>query len=202
MAVASPSTEPTGRSRASAATTPLAPASTLKLLTGAAALRVLGPTHTFTTAVKTTGTIGSALTGDLVLVGGGDPVLSTPTGIARFGGPATHGQRAHHVARPPRGRHRRHGNPPHRRRDRRRRLAVRHRPLSALAEAERALRHRTARRARPSNDGISVATGTAAPDPALLTAGALTELLANRGIVVTGGVRRGVAPAGAARSRR
>ena len=51
---------------------PLAPASTMKLLTGTAALAALGPDHTFTTR---------ALLGDdgtLYFVGGGDPVLTTP----------------------------------------------------------------------------------------------------------------------------
>jgi len=51
--------------------TPLAPASTLKLLTGAAALSALGPDHRFVTRVVRRGD-------DLYLVGGGDPVLSTP----------------------------------------------------------------------------------------------------------------------------
>lgn len=52
------------------ADTPLAPASTLKLLTSLAALDTLGAGHTFTTRV--------ALVGErkLVLVGGGDPLLT------------------------------------------------------------------------------------------------------------------------------
>ncbi|HWC36110.1 MAG TPA: D-alanyl-D-alanine carboxypeptidase/D-alanyl-D-alanine-endopeptidase [Mycobacteriales bacterium] len=54
---------------ARAAHRPAAPASTLKLLTAAAALRVLGPGFTFATTVR--------LVGDTVyLVGGGDPTLA------------------------------------------------------------------------------------------------------------------------------
>ena len=49
----------------------MVPASTLKILTAAAGLEVLGPDHTFTTRV-----VGDAATGDLVLVGGGDPTLT------------------------------------------------------------------------------------------------------------------------------
>jgi D-alanyl-D-alanine carboxypeptidase/D-alanyl-D-alanine-endopeptidase (penicillin-binding protein 4) len=49
----------------------LAPASAQKLLTGAAALSALGPDHTFVTRARLSGN-------QLYLVGGGDPVLSTP----------------------------------------------------------------------------------------------------------------------------
>ncbi len=49
-----------------------APASTLKLVTGAVALSVLGPDHKFVTRAQLTGD------GTLFLVGGGDPVLTTP----------------------------------------------------------------------------------------------------------------------------
>jgi D-alanyl-D-alanine carboxypeptidase/D-alanyl-D-alanine-endopeptidase (penicillin-binding protein 4) len=50
----------------------LAPASTLKLLTGVAALATLGPDYRFRTRALADGA------GNLVLVGGGDPVLATP----------------------------------------------------------------------------------------------------------------------------
>ncbi len=52
------------------------PASTLKILTAAAALEVLGPDHTFATRVVAGGR------SRLTLVGGGDPFLAAkrPTG--------------------------------------------------------------------------------------------------------------------------
>jgi len=52
-------------------------ASTQKLLTGAAALAVLGPDSTLSTRVFTTGDPASGTVDRLVLVGGGDPLLST-----------------------------------------------------------------------------------------------------------------------------
>jgi D-alanyl-D-alanine carboxypeptidase/D-alanyl-D-alanine-endopeptidase (penicillin-binding protein 4) len=58
----------------------LVPASTLKVLTAAAALEVLGADHRFVTTAAADAEPDAAgtLSGDLVLVGGGDPVLSTP----------------------------------------------------------------------------------------------------------------------------
>ncbi len=58
------------------ASTPVTPASTLKLLTSLAVLRELGPEHRFTTTVVRGRTARS-----IVLVGGGDPLLtgSTPS---------------------------------------------------------------------------------------------------------------------------
>jgi D-alanyl-D-alanine carboxypeptidase/D-alanyl-D-alanine-endopeptidase (penicillin-binding protein 4) len=50
---------------------PRIPASTLKMVTGLAALEELGPDHRFVTRVVGDG-------GELALVGGGDPVLTTP----------------------------------------------------------------------------------------------------------------------------
>ncbi|WP_327638235.1 D-alanyl-D-alanine carboxypeptidase/D-alanyl-D-alanine-endopeptidase [Kribbella sp. NBC_00482] len=52
------------------AATPYTPASTLKLLTTVSALATLGPDHTFATKVVSTGK------GSIVLVGGGDPLLT------------------------------------------------------------------------------------------------------------------------------
>jgi D-alanyl-D-alanine carboxypeptidase/D-alanyl-D-alanine-endopeptidase (penicillin-binding protein 4) len=57
---------------------PLAGASTQKLLVAAAALATLGAQHRFDTrAVKSAPLRGGTLAGNLVIVGGGDPVLST-----------------------------------------------------------------------------------------------------------------------------
>ena len=57
----------------------LIPASLQKLPLAAAALEILGPGYTFTTvALAETPLSGGVLDGDLYLVGGGDPLLSTP----------------------------------------------------------------------------------------------------------------------------
>src|SRR5271166_444427 len=54
------------------------PASSFKLLLSATALDTLGPTFRFTTQLLARGNIaGNRLDGDLILVGGGDPVLSS-----------------------------------------------------------------------------------------------------------------------------
>jgi serine-type D-Ala-D-Ala carboxypeptidase/endopeptidase (penicillin-binding protein 4) len=65
---------------------PMVPASTLKLLTATAALERLDPRSRFrTTAVATTAPAGDGVvTGDLTLVGGGDPLLATADYVARF----------------------------------------------------------------------------------------------------------------------
>ncbi|MFL6137683.1 MAG: D-alanyl-D-alanine carboxypeptidase/D-alanyl-D-alanine-endopeptidase [Frankiaceae bacterium] len=63
----------TGRSLyAAGADRPVVPASTAKLLTAVAALQALGPQHRFTTRV-----VAGAGTGTVVLVGDGDPTLSS-----------------------------------------------------------------------------------------------------------------------------
>jgi D-alanyl-D-alanine carboxypeptidase/D-alanyl-D-alanine-endopeptidase (penicillin-binding protein 4) len=58
-------------------TQPVIPASNQKVIVAAAALEVLGPDYVFTTTV--TGELGpdGVVAGDLALIGGGDPVLST-----------------------------------------------------------------------------------------------------------------------------
>jgi|GEM_PF-7094674 len=58
---------------------PRVPASTVKLLTAARALEVFDADHRFTTEVHATGPVEDGVVeGDLVLVGGGDPVLGEP----------------------------------------------------------------------------------------------------------------------------
>lgn len=55
---------------------PMQPASTMKLVTSYAALRILGPAYTWKTSVYTNGHMeGDVLIGDLILQGGGDPHL-------------------------------------------------------------------------------------------------------------------------------
>jgi serine-type D-Ala-D-Ala carboxypeptidase/endopeptidase (penicillin-binding protein 4) len=58
---------------------PVMPASTLKIVTAAAALTTFGADGTFTTSIEATAPIDGdgVLRGDLLLVGGGDPVLAT-----------------------------------------------------------------------------------------------------------------------------
>lgn len=56
----------------------LLPASTMKAVTAATVLHALGPDHRFTTTAATAGQVtDGVLRGDLVLHGGGDPVLTT-----------------------------------------------------------------------------------------------------------------------------
>lgn len=61
----------------------LLPASAMKLMTAAAALRLFGPDHRFITRVYATAApdAGGVIDGDLVIVGGGDPVLASTTYI-------------------------------------------------------------------------------------------------------------------------
>jgi D-alanyl-D-alanine carboxypeptidase/D-alanyl-D-alanine-endopeptidase (penicillin-binding protein 4) len=59
------------------ASTPLLPASNVKLVVAAVALDVLGPDHTFSTTVRGTIGEGGAVDGDLYLIGGGDPLLAS-----------------------------------------------------------------------------------------------------------------------------
>jgi D-alanyl-D-alanine carboxypeptidase/D-alanyl-D-alanine-endopeptidase (penicillin-binding protein 4) len=53
------------------------PASNQKLIVAAVALEVLGPDHRFRTALESVPPVAGVISGDVYLVGGGDPVLST-----------------------------------------------------------------------------------------------------------------------------
>jgi D-alanyl-D-alanine carboxypeptidase/D-alanyl-D-alanine-endopeptidase (penicillin-binding protein 4) len=63
---------------------PLVPASTLKLATATAALLELGAEARFRTAAVGTPPVDGVVTGDLTVVGGGDPLLATSGYAARF----------------------------------------------------------------------------------------------------------------------
>ena len=66
-------------------TLPLVPASTQKLLTAYGVYEILGADHTFETQVLTDAPlVDGVLDGDLILVGGGDPLLATATYTDRY----------------------------------------------------------------------------------------------------------------------
>jgi D-alanyl-D-alanine carboxypeptidase/D-alanyl-D-alanine-endopeptidase (penicillin-binding protein 4) len=183
-----------------AADHPLAPASTQKLLTTAAALAVLGPDHRFTTRVVSAAPVDNGtVRGDLYVVGGGDPMLATPGFVTAMASePLTAGEPLT--------------------------------PLADLADAivaagvthvDGALigddhRHDTLRflpswKPNYRTDGevgalsaLAVDHGFAAPgsaavpdDPPATAAARLAELLAARGVTIGAGTASGTAPAGA-----
>lgn len=64
---------------------PVVPASNEKVLTTFVALQIFGPEHLFTTELRSVGSVADGvLTGDLFLVGGGDPFLSTDDWWTQF----------------------------------------------------------------------------------------------------------------------
>ena len=182
---------PTGALARIHADTALAPASTMKLLTGTTAIDVLGPQARFRTRVVSDGS------GNVFLVGGGDPLLATPAFIAGAPDrPLDHGTPF---------------TPLSALADAIVRAGVRH-VRDALVVDDHL--HDTLRflpvwkpiygqegdigslGALTVDRGFSdPATNTLAADPAVTTGLALTDLLAQRGVIVTGGVRRGRAPA-------
>jgi D-alanyl-D-alanine carboxypeptidase/D-alanyl-D-alanine-endopeptidase (penicillin-binding protein 4) len=66
-------------------TSSLIPASNMKLLTATAILDRLGPSHRLTTTVAGARPVIGVMTGNLYLVGGGDPLLRTPSYVAALG---------------------------------------------------------------------------------------------------------------------
>jgi D-alanyl-D-alanine carboxypeptidase/D-alanyl-D-alanine-endopeptidase (penicillin-binding protein 4) len=182
------------------ATAPLAPASTEKLLTAAGALKVLGADHRFRTVASATAAVqDGTLAGDLFVVGGGDPVLTSPASEAAL---ATHPNRATLPVT---------------------RLAdladaivaagVRRIDGSLVADDHRheALRFLPVWKPSYRTDGdvgalsaLTVDGGFTDPartrladDPALLTVQRLAELLQARNVSIGGGTTHGLAPAGA-----
>ena len=66
----------------------LVPASILKLITSSAAIELLGPDYSFKTRAGYTGTINKrtgALSGDIIIMGGGDPALGSPYFSRQYG---------------------------------------------------------------------------------------------------------------------
>lgn len=185
---------------ARAAETPYIGASTQKLLTGASALAVLGPDTTLTTRVIATGDPASGTVERLVLVGGGDPLLSTAEFRAQLdaeaktaGTPSTSMEALADAI-----------------------VAKGVRRVNALViddgryDAERYLpiwppSYRTEGQIGPIgaltvNKGFSRLKPTPVPvdDPALTAGNELARLLRARGVTVTGTAQRGKVPDGAA----
>jgi D-alanyl-D-alanine carboxypeptidase/D-alanyl-D-alanine-endopeptidase (penicillin-binding protein 4) len=169
-----------------------APASTMKLLTGTTAIRRLGADHRFVTRVV------SDRAGDLVLVGGGDPLLATPGFIT--------GEHAHD------GYQNTPLTPLSDLADRIVAAGVRHVDGALLVDdhLEDSLRFLPVWKPSYASEGeigalgaltvdrgFAPGTKTPATDPALNAGEQLEELLAARGVTIAGGVRHGLAPAGA-----
>lgn len=171
---------------------PLAAASTQKLLVSTAALAVLGARHRFITrAVTTAERSGGVLAGDLIIVGGGDPVLTTATDPTA---PATRlSDLADAIAR----------------------TGITRIAGALVADDSRYDRVRAVPDWKPSevaegdvgalgalvvNGGYSVDAHTATPNPALDTVNALAGLLEARGVqIANGAVDPGVAAPASAR---
>lgn len=183
---------------------PLAPASAVKLLTAAATVATLGADHTWQTTAMTSGTVADGvLDGDLVIVGGADPILATSgyaasqpwasqrsvsafedladdlaaSGITIVTGAVVGNDDRHDTQR-----------------------LVETWPRSYLigdtVGALGALRVNAGRRGwteSPSVAGVGGGPG----DPAVLAAATMTTLLAERGVTVTGAPTRGPVPSGA-----
>jgi D-alanyl-D-alanine carboxypeptidase/D-alanyl-D-alanine-endopeptidase (penicillin-binding protein 4) len=171
----------------------LAPASTMKLLTATTAINLLGPDHRFTTRVL------ADPGGDLVVVGGGDPLLATPehivyehsqpayrnapftplasladavvaAGVHNVGGALVVDDHVHETLR----------------------FLPAWKPIYARESDVGSLGALTV-------DGgyADTADRTPAPDPALTAGQRLATMLAARGVKIAGGVRRGLAPTSA-----
>lgn len=186
------------------ASTPLVPASLLKLVTAVAALEVLGPDHRFrTTVVAAVPPVDGVVAGDVWVVGGGDPLLGTAAyaarfrnqpqvrtpveeladaiaaaGVRRIGGRVLGDESRYDRDRYP------DPWPP--------RFVDQDQsgPLSALTVND-------GWAAWPPTPDARVPDEEPAPDPAAHAAGVVAVLLAERGVQVAGGAGSGTAPAGA-----
>jgi len=179
--------------------TPLIAASTVKVLTGVAALATLGPDHVFETAVVAPGGVQDGTVNGLWLVGSGDPIMATPdyaayltldpftradpttsfpalaqaivdAGVQRVAGGITGDDSRYDDER--------------------------YIPTWSPSYAEEG--HVGPIGALTVNDGFaSFPPPEVVPDPAVHAATVLTELLRDRGVVVEEGPQRGGAPADA-----
>ncbi len=173
------------------------PASNLKIVTAAAALGLLDPQQRFTTTFVTDGapTDGKTVKGNLYMVGGGDPLLSTSAYLSQLPNgrqPATDMEAvADQIAA----------------------TGIREVTGSVVGDGSRyddvrtvegwPARYLTQGQVAPLSalvvdDTWSATTGPGSTDPALHAAGVLTELLEERGVTVAGAPQTGVAPQGAA----
>lgn len=189
---------------ASQASLPLAPASNQKLVTAQLALDLLGTGYRYTTKAVATRPVGGTIRGDLVLVGGGDPVLGTKDYLAHFNDPKAVGTSLESLA------------------DRIASSGVRHVTGSVVGDESRydSLRgvpswpdrylaqHQLGPLSAltvnggnvtfpPTFDEVTRTQATPADDPPEFAADKLTGLLRDRGIEVDGAARAGRAPAGA-----
>lgn len=177
-------------------TAPLVPASNLKLVTAAAALELLGPDTRLSTRFVTDGapTDGTVVRGNLYMVGGGDPLLSTATYLGQLPNGVQPSTDLAAVA------------------DRIAATGVREITGSVVGDESRyddvrtvpawPERYLSQGQVAPLSallvdDAWSPVTG-AGNDPAVHAASVLTELLRDRGITVAGEPSAGVAPEGAA----
>lgn len=176
--------------------TPLIPASNLKILTAVAAVELLGKDTRLSTRFMTDGkpTDGATVKGNLYMIGGGDPLLTSDAYAATLKFPGQPATDLEDVA------------------DKIVAAGIRRITGSVVGDAARydnehsvptwPQRYFTQRQVGPLSallvdDGWIIGQGPS-PDPAQQAAATLTRLLADRGVVIDGPPTTGTAPAGAA----